>query len=184
MPKRPGPPQQSADVVVLGGNRSKLSDEQIAARRRAEASLTPRPLRPKPPADLTIVERECWDLHAPELERLGLLSVLDSGAFRLACSAYALAMAALESMRPRKADGTPDERKKSFEVVVGDPAHGGGLKRHPGTLIFSVASKEYRGWCVEFGLTPSARVGLRPGRQAPPLGEDDGEDADDSFFGT
>lgn len=120
---------------------------------------------------------------APELERLSLLSVLDSPAFRFACSSYALAVTALGDMRPRKTDGTIDARKKGIVLTEVDRAHGGMLKTHPAFRAYMQAVKDFRAWCVEFGLTPSARLGLRPGAQPPMPGADD-EDSDDEFFGT
>jgi P27 family predicted phage terminase small subunit len=168
-------------VIELHGNRSKLSKDELEARREEEVKA--RPLRPDPPKDLTPLERECWNLHAPELERLALLSVLDAGSFRFACASYALAITALGEMRPRKADGSIDARKKGYIVTEVDRVHGGMLKKHPAFAIYAQAVRDYRSWCVEFGLTPSARLGLRPGAQPPLPGADEHED-DDEFFGT
>lgn len=181
--RRPGPRPHSADVIELNGNRSKLPADEIEARR--EATPKPQPIRAvTPPADLSTYGRECWDLHAPELDALGLLSVLDRGSFRLACETYALAREALEAMRPTKSDGTPDRRRKGLEVIVADKVHGG-IKRHPAFLIFDSASRSYQRWCGEFGLTPSARIGLRPAAGGRPLpGDEDPADDDRSFFGT
>lgn len=172
----------SADVIELRGNPSKLTAAEIEARRANEVKA--RPLRPKAPADLAPLERECWDLHAPELERLGLLAVLDAGAFRFACSSYMIARTALETMAPTKADGTPDARRKGVVVVDVDHGHGGQTKKHPAVAVYFQAVKDYRAWATEFGLTPSSRIGLRPaaGRGA---GADSSDADDDDFdFGT
>lgn len=179
MAKKPGPRPMPADVVELHGNRSKLSKAELEERRASTPQ--PRPLAPKPPSDLSPVARGVWTHHAAELEHLGLLTVLDGLSFRLACECAALALAGLASMRPTKKDGTPDARRKGYEVVIPDPAHGG-FRRHPGFLIWRQAQADYRAWCGEFGLTPLSRVGLRP---AAPVGTvpDDAED-DDAFFGT
>lgn len=179
MPKRPGPKPQPADVIELRGNRSKLTDEQLAERRASTPA--PKPLAPKAPKDLSPVARECWQHHASELEHLGLLTVLDGAAFRLACEAYALAVAALGEMRPKKADGTPDGRKRGFEVLLRDKDHE--PRRHPAFIVWKQATDEYRSWCSEFGMTPSARVGLRPGASVGTVADDD-EDDDSAFFGT
>lgn len=183
MPRKSGPVPQSADVVEIRGNRSKLSKEQIEQRRAQEVKA--RPLRPKAPADLAPLERECWDQHAPELERLGLLSVLDAGAFRFACTSYMIAVSAVAEMRPKKADGTPDARKKGVSVVDVDRVHGGMLKKHPAAAVYFQAVADYRRWCVEFGLTPSSRIGLRPAAgSAAGGGSSDDADSDDFDFGT
>lgn len=175
MGKRPGPKPAPSNIVALRGG------SEAEVERRAAEEVKPHPVSPKRPADLSPLERECWDLHAPELDRLGLLTVIDAGAFRMVCQAYASARAAWESMRPRKADGSIDARKRGIEVVVPDTAHGG-LRRHPGFLVWKQAQDAYRAWCSEFGLTPSSRVGLRPGV---PIGSAEDEDDDDAaFFGS
>lgn len=184
MPRRPGPTPMSADVIELRGNASKLSREELEERR--ESTPRPQPVRAAtPPADLSPYARECWQLHAPELDALGLLSVLDRGSFRLACETYALAREALDEMRPKKADGTPDERTHRREVIVADKVHGG-IKRHPAFLIYDTSQRAYLRWCVEFGLTPSARIGIRPaagGRPVPGDEGDGGDNGDRAFFG-
>ena len=119
---------------------------------------------------------------APELEALGLLSVLDGPGFRLACETYALALYALEEMRAKKADETVDARKKSLAVLEVDRVHGGQRRKTPAFAVYAQASREFRAWCVEFGLTPSARVSLRPGAHGAPEGS--GREDDDAFFGT
>lgn len=184
MPRRPGPPPLPANVVRIRGNASKLSERELEEREAAEVKA--RPLRPGPPAHLSPYARECWQRIAPELEHLGLLTVLDGPGFGLACETYALAMYALDELRPKKADGTPDLRKKRPELLDVDRAHGQMTKKSPAFAIYAQASREFRAWCVEFGLSPSARASLRPG--ARPTGSGEGsrhvDDDDDAFFGT
>lgn len=176
VPSKPGPPRQSADVIELRG-KSHVSAAELEQRREEEVRAEPvRGLRP--PDDLRGKARECWRIHAPELERLGLLSRLDVGTFRLACEAYGMALEAIDSMRPRKADGTPDRRKASLELVIVDSAHGNRLAKHPGFSVFNMAANTYRSYCIELGLSPSARVSLRPGTIGKP-GRDPAADADD-----
>jgi len=172
----------SADVIELHGNASKLSKAELAARREEE--IQARPLRPSVPSDLSPHARECWKMLAPELEKLGLLSVLDGPSFRLACETYAIAVYALEEMRVRKADGTPDGRVKRPSLLDVDRAHGGMSKKSPAFSIYAQASREFRAWCVEFGLSPSARASLRPGARGAPEGPARDDDSDGDFFGT
>lgn len=179
--RKPGPKPHSADVIEIGGNRSKLSKEEIE--RRREAEVRARPLHLDPPAHLSPFARECWERHAPELESLGLLTVLDAGSFEMTCEAYALARQALEEMRPRKADGTADQRTHRREVIDVDKGHAGNLRKHPAFSVWNMAQNSYLAWCREFGLTPSARVSLRPGAGAGTPGAA-GESDDDDFFGT
>lgn len=185
MPRKPGPRPVSAEVIELRGNPSKLGKAAIEERR--ESTPKPEPLAPKAPAELSPLARECWEHHAPELEHLGLLTRLDRGAFLFACECYALAVSALEEMRPKTKAGAPRQRGwRTYQVTTADPAHGQMLKRHPAFLVWRQAQQDYRAWCVEFGLTPSSRVGLRPKATIPAGAGDDGDDLDDDadFFGT
>lgn len=177
---KPGPKRQSAQIIRMRGNRSKLSDKEIEQREAAE--VKPHPAAPSRPTDLSPLERECWDLHAPELEHLGLLTVLDGASFRLlVCQPYELAAISLEEMRARTKTGAIDRRRKNRQVVVDDEAHGG-KKRHPAFLTWKQSVDLYRAGCHEFGLTPASRVDLRPG--APVGAEPDDEDDDNAFFGS
>lgn len=179
MPRRPGPRPLPANVHRLRGNRSDLTEAELEEREELQV----RPLAPKPPKGLSPAERECWELHAHELEHLGLLTHLDTTSYRLLCTAYALAMACLDAMRPTKADGTPDRRRTGFQVVV--PDERGSVKKHPAFTEWQQATATYLRLCIEFGMTPSARVGLRPAAWSGGTVPDDDSDEDDSaFFGT
>jgi P27 family predicted phage terminase small subunit len=167
-----------ANVHRLRGNPSKLSKRELEQRERDE--IKPRLVAVKAPADLSPLERECWDLHAAELDHLSLLTVLDIAAFRLlVCGPYEMARAARELLRPRKADGTPDRRRTGLELLHVD---GDTLRTHPAYRIWRQSIEAYRMGCREFGLTPSSRVSLRPGAAVGTVPDDDEDD--DLFFGT
>jgi phage terminase small subunit len=179
MAKKPGPKPLPANVIRMTGNRSELSEAELAEREQVK----PEPRTSRAPKDLSALERECWELHAPELERLALLTVLDPVSFRLlVCQPYEMAVLSRDAMRPRKADGSIDRRKKGLEVVIADEQHGG-LRRHPAFLTWRQSIESYRAGCALFGLSPADRVGLRPNA---PVGAplDDDEDDDSAFFGT
>lgn len=182
MPKKPGPMRLPANVHQLRGNASKLTAEELEEREAEE--IQARPLRPVAPAYLSPHARECWDKLVPELEHLGLLAILDGPSFELACETYALARYALEELKPRKKDGTPDRRIKRPSLLDVDRAHAGMTKKNPAFTIYAQASREFRAWCVEFGLSPSARASLRPAAGRGPGEVPDDVDDDDAFFGT
>lgn len=182
MAKRPGPAPQSADVIEMSGNRGKLSAAEIEARREAEIKATP--LRSEPPAGLSKYALEAWKELEPELQRLKLLSVLDSPSFFLACESYAIARAALEAMRPRRKDGEIDKRApNTLALIEVDHAHGGQTRKVPAVTVFFQASREFRSWCAEFGISPSSRLKLRPAAGTVPAGggSGDGEGAGFEF---
>jgi P27 family predicted phage terminase small subunit len=139
-----------------------MSDAELERRRAAQ--LRPRIVDLAPPKDLSRFERECWVHHSKELARVGLLTELDVGAYRMLCISYAMAMEALEKLRPT------DKRRKGLDVIVPDRKYGG-TKQNPAVGVFLRSAKAYQGWCVEFGLTPSARLSMRSAFE--PDGDDD-----------
>jgi P27 family predicted phage terminase small subunit len=182
MPRRPGPNRQPAEVIELHGNPAGLTKAEIEDRRQNDVKA--RPLRPTVPNYLSPYARECWNMLAPELESLGLLSVLDAPGFILCCETWAIARYALDDLRPRKADGTPDGRTRRPQLVDRDESHAGNSKKHPAAAIYFQAAALFNRYCVEFGLSPSARVALRPGARPTVPGGTPGEDEDREFFGT
>lgn len=72
-------------------------------RLNAHEPIPPPPATADPPADLPEAARVIWQAHAPELVRLGVLTVVDRDEFALGCRLRALGMAALKDSE----DGPP-----------------------------------------------------------------------------
>lgn len=150
---RSGPAPQPTNLVLLKGNPGK--------RKRPEEPK-PTPVAPTRPDWLSADGRKAWDELAPELERVGLLTKVDGFGFALACEDLAIARAALRSIR----------RGTGYSVLTKDRAHGGEPRKHPALMVYRQHADAFRAWCKEYGLTPSARVGL-------PAPGDDGDEDDD-----
>src|SRR6266480_2846757 len=97
----PGPPPEHSHLRLLKGNPSK---------RRVR--VPPEPARadecPEPPSRLSEYARQEWEAVAPELFRLGLLTVLDISTLAAYCSAAAQlrqAEEAIEQMAKRDRRG-------------------------------------------------------------------------------
>jgi P27 family predicted phage terminase small subunit len=146
---RPGPKPLPSNVVALRGN---------AGKRARPSEAKPKPIAPAAPAWLTELAVEVWKHHAPELERLGLLTALDREAFAFACTDAAAAVEALESMTVIEKVGRKTRRR--LVLIDVDPGHEGRLRRHPAWIVYRQAAEGYARWCARFGLTPSDRVGL------------------------
>lgn len=99
----------------------------------------------KRPRGLTGLRRAFWDEHAPELERLQILTGVDSPAFRLMTEAYAIALEAAAELRH---DG--------FTVQGRD-----GEKKNPVASVWRDNATLFKSLATEFGMTPSARARLR-----------------------
>ena len=76
------------------------------------------------------------------MRRLGLLTLLDRGAFAALCQSWA---------RWRQA-----EEVLAVEGLI-MPGHRGVLRKHPLTTVAQQYQQMMRVWCQELGLTPSSR---------------------------
>ena len=120
-------------------------------RRNSALTLT-RPAKPLSADVLEVPEwlpekgRELWRLVAPEMQRLGLLTVADAPAFLVMCLCYGEAMDAAQKVKDEGHTTSSDR---------------GGLKKHPEVTILNEMLAQFRQWCVEFGMTPAARQRLK-----------------------
>lgn len=106
---------------------------------------TPPPFRripPERPEHLSELAGELWDRIVAELPRLGLLKDLDGPSLEMACEIYALWRDAKSKREKLGALG-----KNSQGVIVA-----------PWTTLEMKAGAEFRNWCSEYGLTPSAEM--------------------------
>lgn len=111
----------------------------------------PKPSRgkrcPAPPAWLQeqpyAIEK--WDELAPELWRLGLLTVMDVEAFAMVMLAY-----------QRQVDAAEDVRVNGY--IIDTPK---GPVRNPSLITLKESADLIRGMANHFGLTPSGRQALK-----------------------
>lgn len=152
---RPGPAPLPSNVVALRGNPGKRHRDPEPA--PVDAGLDP-------PDHLTPGARAFWKKHAPEVARLGMLTVNDVPTFSLLAEAWAAVLAAKVELVPKKG--------MNLRVTTTDRAHGGEKRKHPAWQIYRDAVAQYLGLAREFGFSPSSRVGL------PAVGADGDEDDD------
>lgn len=118
----------------------------------------PRPVAPKCPDWLDRRAKAEWRRISPELERLGLLTGIDMTAMAGYCQSYA---------RWRQCQEVLAKDGLTFKTESGY------LMPRPEVAIGNRALIEVRAFCVQFGLTPSARARMQLS-EGP--GDDDGED--------
>lgn len=137
----PGRKPKPTAVHKLQGNPSK---------KKLDNTNEPRPkTRPEMPYGLKThspMVAKLWEQHAPEMERLGLLTGLDVGAYRLLLQHY---LFALQAAKQVDVDGMFRLDENGVE------------RKHPGMQVFRDNSEMYRKWASEFGLTPSSRSRLK-----------------------
>lgn len=137
-------------------------DSVRGAKKAAEAvtESKPRPVRPKCPKYLSKTARREWKRIVPELDRMGLLTCVDGAALECYCNAYSNMVEAQKAV---------DE--KGFTMFGAK-----GITKRPEVAVVEKAQALIRTFCVEFGLTPSARA-----RMAIP-GKAEEEDEMDAFL--
>jgi P27 family predicted phage terminase small subunit len=143
-----GRPPKPTALKVLTGNPGKrpLNDAE------PQPSTTP----PKCPSWLSKVAKAEWKKLAPELSRLGLLTIVDEGSLAGYCSALAEFRAATEIIEAEgryvMVGGFYDEAAKEWR--------GGQMQPHPALIQLRAAWKAVKDFSALFGLDPSSRTRL------------------------
>lgn len=94
-----------------------------------------------------------WREHADEMNRLQILTGIDTAAFRLMAEHYAFAVQAAQELRE---EGLTVEGRE-------------GPKKNPKSQIFRDNSMAFKSFATEFGMTPSARARLKLPEEAEQL---------------
>jgi len=113
---------------------------------------------PPKPAELSEDASWLWDRIVEQMETVGLLKPIDGPALEVVCETFARWREAVRFRRERAILG------KNSQGVVAAPWVG----------IEERASKDFRAWCAEFGITPAAEKNLVSG--------DDQNGGDDNPF--
>lgn len=146
-----------APLKLLGG-RSEGTD---SGGRKVGKPPTFKRIPPSKPKHLSPIAAQLWDKIVRELPKLGLLKELDGPSLEMLCETYARWREAV-SMRHKAQTASPGTggiiAKNSQGFVVA-----------PWVAAETQASKEFRSWCAEYGLTPSAEMHLAgPGAEQDP----------------
>jgi P27 family predicted phage terminase small subunit len=106
---------------------------------------------PEPPERLKDEAADEWRRIAPELHRLGILTVVDLRALACYCAAYAEWCEAEDAMIAAKAD---DPHYFGLAITGGN----GGLIANPLVKIRASARHQMMKFAAEFGFTPASRT--------------------------
>ena len=121
---------------------------------------------PKMPEWLSEPAQELWRELAPTLVKENLLTVIDGLVFALLCDTYATFRACGEWLN----GDVENFFTHSVTVDSEGEEHEGGAYQHPVVSVWHKARGDLVRFAREFGMTPSARSGMRLGSQ------DDGDD--------
>lgn len=137
-------PRKPTVLKVLEGNRG---------RRPLQSEPEPAKGQPDIPTGLSEVAARVWGSLSEELDRLGLLTVIDGCALEAACRAYAGAVEADEiiaGLQGRIRNGKRTDQKSFYRL----------------SIMNAVSKKnwqQFKSFCTEFGLTPASRSKLAVG---------------------
>ena len=144
-----GRPKKPTALKVLEGNPGK--------RPLPENEPKPAPVvgTPKPPAWLNTEGKKAWKRLAPELERLGLLTIVDLEAFAAACQAYGIWVECERFFR--KKDPKTEKRYGRTYEYTNKAGETNEIAR-PEVSISQKALDQFKSFMTEFGLTPASRT--------------------------
>ena len=137
---KPGTKPQPTHLKMVRGNpgKRKLNDQE------PQPDIT----MPEPPAILSEQALAQWDVVAPQLHQMGVLTMIDATALEMYCVAYGNWCEAQEKIR-------------KFGPLTKSPS--GHLQQSPYMQIANKAFEQMRAMLPEFGMTPSSRSGLKTG---------------------
>ena len=136
--------------------------------KRAINKKEPKPKReiPSCPAHLKDAAKVAWGRLSVMLDRIGVLTEADAYALERACACYA-ELLELQTLVDR--DGlTYSTTSTAGETVI---------KGNPAVAMLADADRRFKGYLVEFGLTPAARSKVK-------VDGSEQKDELDEFFGT
>lgn len=146
-----GRPRKPTALKVLEGNPGKRPLPQNEPKPAPVVNI------PKPPPWLNSDGKKAWKRLAPELQRLGLLTVVDMEAFAAACQSYGI-WVECERFFKKKNPETGEPYGRTYEYT--NKAGAVNIVPRPEVRIGQQAIKNFIALMTEFGLSPSSRAGL------------------------
>ncbi|MED0757400.1 phage terminase small subunit P27 family [Aneurinibacillus thermoaerophilus] len=140
----PGRPPKPTSLKVIQGNPGK--------RPLNKNEPKPKAVAPKCPTFLDSEAKREWKRVAPELERLGLLTIVDGATLAAYCQAYSLWVTATKKI---------NEHLKKYGKLTYEYTNKNGSTNEiviPEIAIQEKALKQIKMFCTEFGFTPSSRT--------------------------
>lgn len=139
-----GRPPKPTKLKLLQGNPGKRPISQNEPK--------PKPIAPKCPTWLDKEAKREWKRVAPELEKIGLLTLIDGATFAAYCQSWSLYVSAQKMIN--------DYQKAHFKLTVTYTNTFGASNEVPlpEIAIAEKALKQLKAFCTEFGLTPASRT--------------------------
>ncbi len=142
------------DLLLIQGNKNKLTKEEIKARKEAEAKIKPKADKIKPPKKMSSASKKMFNQLARELQITELITNVDVYQLAMYCRAYT----------------------RWEELCAGE-------EQEDGTIIYDekkidILFKQVKSMGTEYGFTPSSRAKL-----AMPKDEEKPKSTEEKMFG-
>ena len=151
-------------AVLMGGRADRINTNEPQPSDTPPGDAGDCPI--DPPSWLTQRAKNVWKQYAPDLHKVGVLTLWDVEAFAAWCDAVVRRREAIAQIRK---DGAVME----FTVFNknGQPS-GTRVAKNPWTYVLNDADAHFRYYAARFGLTPSDRAQLTLGEAPGEPGED------------
>jgi P27 family predicted phage terminase small subunit len=137
-----GRPPKPTALHVLNGNPSKKKDLG-----KHEPKPAPVVKIPSPPSWMNPDGKKAWKRLGPELERLGLLTVIDIETFAAACQSYGVWVECEQYLKKNgRTYGYTNKAGETNDIA------------RPEVKIGQKALDQFKGLMSEFGLSPASRT--------------------------
>lgn len=116
---------------------------------------------PNPPAWMNTYGKKAWKRLAPELQRLGLLTVVDIETFSAACQCYGVWVECEKTLKKKGRTHSYTNKAKETNTIV-----------RPEVKIGQKALDQFKSYMTEFGLSPASRTRIEvssPGDEQDPM---------------
>ena len=130
------------NLHILNGNPSNLNLDE-----RSTREPKPKPVAPTMPTWLKGEGKKMWERLVPELENLGLFTIVDGETFAAACQSWKVFVECQKFIEKNGLTYLYTNKNGSENII-----------ERPEVKIGQKSLDQFRSFCTEFGLTPSSRT--------------------------
>jgi P27 family predicted phage terminase small subunit len=134
------------ELLLLNGNKNRLTKSEIESRRKAEAKIKPGADKVRPPAWLDAIAKKEFKRLAAELLQTEIISNVDVNQLAIYCRSYSRYVQLQKGIPATDMNGEPVLDADGNEVLETNEKE------------LDILYKQLKGMAAEFGFTPSSRA--------------------------
>jgi P27 family predicted phage terminase small subunit len=144
----PGRKAMPIELLLINGNKNRLTKSEIESRRKAENAIKPASNNIKPPTWLNATAKKEFKKLAAELSTVDLITNVDVNQLAIYCRTYARYIEMQKGIPELDEYGDPKLDENGNMIIVYDEKQ------------IDILYKQLKGMAAEFGFTPSSRAKL------------------------